>query len=157
MRLSAFAVKFTNMIPISFPPPSFRLRKEQGRDQLFDPLRKQWVILTPEEWVRQNFIQYLVQTLSYPPSLIALEKQLKLGELSKRFDILVYDRTHQPWMMVECKAQTEPLTEGVLQQLLRYHLSIPVPFLVITNGDYTRAWGKNKGELVELEQLPIFV
>ncbi|OYW20296.1 MAG: restriction endonuclease subunit R [Sphingobacteriales bacterium 12-47-4] len=145
------------MIHISFPPPNFRIRKEQGRDQLFDPLRKQWVVLTPEEWVRQNFIQYLVQTLHYPESLIAIEKQMKLGELNKRFDILVYDKDHQPWMMVECKAQTEPLAEKVFDQILRYHVSIPVTYLVITNGDYTRAWRKTEMGLEELDQLPLFI
>lgn len=144
------------MIHISFPSPNFRLRKEQGRDQLFDPLRKQWVVLTPEEWVRQNFIQYLVQTLHYPESLIAVEKQMKLGELNKRFDILVYDKDHQPWMMVECKAQTEPLAEKVFDQILRYHVSIPVTYLVITNGDYTRAWRKESPELLELTELPSY-
>ncbi len=142
------------MIHISFPPPDFRIRKEKGRDQVFDPIRKQWIILTPEEWVRQNLLQYLIQTLSYPPTLIALEKQLKLGELTKRFDILIYDPAHQPWMMVECKAQNEALSESVLNQLLRYHLSIPVPYLVITNGDYTRAWQKGPEGLEELENLP---
>lgn len=144
------------MIKISFPSPNFRIRKEQGRDQLFDPLRKQWVVLTPEEWVRQNFIQYLVQTLHYPESLIAIEKQMKLGELNKRFDILVYDKDHQPWMMVECKAQTEPLAEKVFDQILRYHVSIPVTYLVITNGDYTRAWRKESTELFELTELPSY-
>ncbi|MBN8667278.1 MAG: type I restriction enzyme HsdR N-terminal domain-containing protein [Chitinophagales bacterium] len=144
------------MIKISFPSPNFRIRKEQGRDQLFDPLRKQWVVLTPEEWVRQNFIQYLVQTLQFPEALIAVEKQMKLGELNKRFDILVYDKDHQPWMMVECKAQTEPLAEKVFDQILRYHVSIPVTYLVITNGDYTRAWRKETTELVELSALPSF-
>lgn len=145
------------MIPISFPPPSFRLRKDLGRDQLFDPLRKQWVVLTPEEWVRQNFIQYLVQTLHYPETLIAVEKQMKLGELNKRFDILVYDTNHQPWMMVECKAQSEPLGEKVFEQILRYHVSIPVSYLVITNGDYTRAWKKAELGLEELSELPFII
>lgn len=145
------------MVHISFPPPQFRLRKDQGRQQLFDPLRKQWVVLTPEEWVRQNFIQYLVQTLQYPETLIAVEKQIKLGELTKRFDILIYDKDHQPWMMVECKAQSEPLTEKVFEQILRYHVSIPVACLVITNGAYTRAWQKSATGLEELDQLPRYI
>jgi len=144
------------MVQISFPPPQFRIRAETCRDMIFDELRKQWVVLTPEEWVRQNFIQYLTQTLHYPAALIAVEKQIQLGELNKRFDILVYDSNHQPWMLVECKAQSEDLNDSVFDQLLRYNISIPVPFLVITNGDYTRAWRKETSELVELTELPSF-
>lgn len=74
---------------INFPEPGFRIKKEEGREYIFDALRKKWVALTPEEWVRQNFVQYLLQVKNYPASLIALEKEIKLGELKKRFDILI--------------------------------------------------------------------
>jgi len=144
------------MIPVQYPKPDFQVRKEGDRQLLFDRLRKKWVTLTPEEWVRQNFIRYLVDVAGYPASLIAVEKELRLGELSKRFDILVHDRSHQPWMMIECKAMQVALDQKVLDQVLRYHISIPVEFLVITNGSEVWAWQKKSGTLISLEALPVF-
>jgi hypothetical protein len=142
------------MLSIHFPEPAFRIKKEKDKDFIFDPLRKKWLLLTPEEWVRQNFVQYLVQVKNYPADLIAQEKVLQLGELKKRFDILVYDRQHRPWMMIECKGPEIKLNESVLQQLLRYHISIPVGFLLITNGETSYGWEKKGLNLNLLEQLP---
>lgn len=143
------------MLFIQFPEPAFRIKKEEGRELLFDPLRKKWVVLTPEEWVRQNFINYLTTSLSYPTSLIAVEKEFRLGELKKRFDILVYNRHHEPWMMIECKSTDIELNDGVLQQLLRYHISLPVDFLVITNGKQSFGFKKEEGKLIGLDALPV--
>ena len=142
------------MLSIQFPEPNFRLKKEKEKDFIFDPLRKKWLLLTPEEWVRQNFVQYLVQVKNYPADLIAQEKVLQLGELKKRFDILVYDKQHRPWMMIECKAPEIKLDEGVLQQVLRYHISIPVGFLIITNGETSYGWEKKGMNLQLLTQMP---
>src|SRR5437868_14994317 len=111
------------MLMINYPEPAFRIKKEDQKDFLFDPLRKKWLLVTPEEWVRQNFVQYLVQVMRYPSSLIALEKEIWLAELKKRFDILVYNREHQPWMIVECKGSDIKLSDGTLQQALRYNIS----------------------------------
>lgn len=145
------------MLSIQFPEPAFRLKKEKEKDFIFDSLRKKWLLLTPEEWVRQNFVQYLVRVKNYPADLIAQEKVLQLGELKKRFDILVYDKQHRPWMMIECKAPEIKLNEGVLQQLLRYHISIPVGFLVITNGENSYGWEKKGMNLQLLSQMPEWV
>jgi hypothetical protein len=142
------------MLIIQYPEPAFRVKKEKGKDFIFDPLRKKWLLLTPEEWVRQNFVQYLVQVKSYPVELIALEKKIRLGELIKRFDILVYDKQHRPWMMIECKAGAIQLDETVLHQLLRYHISVPAHFLVITNGALTYGWQKKAEGLQLIGQLP---
>ena len=139
---------------INYPSPSFRIKREQGKDMLFDPLRKKWVVLTPEEWVRQNFVQFLVQEKKYPVSLIAIEKEIRLGELKKRFDILVYDTAHQPWMIVECKAPEINLSEEVLQQALRYNISVPVNYLLITNGPVCMGWSRGDGGLTVLEEMP---
>lgn len=141
------------MIPISFPEPAFRIKQEGETSFVFDTIRKKWMLITPEEWVRQNFIQYLVTVKHYPSSLIALEKKIKLGELSKRFDILIYDTSHRPWMIVECKAPEIILSEDVLHQALRYNLAVPVPYIVITNGNSTYAWKKDKNLLL-IEDLP---
>ena len=145
------------MLSIQFPEPDFRLKKEKEKDFIFDPLRKKWLMLTPEEWVRQNFVQYLVQVKNCPGDMIAQEKVLQLGELKKRFDILVYDKQHRPWMMIECKAPEIKLNESVLQQVLRYHISIPVEFLIITNGANSYGWEKKGMNLHLLEQIPEWI
>jgi hypothetical protein len=125
------------MIKVQFPEPVFQIKEQDGKEIIYDGLRKQWLKLTPEEWVRQNFLQHIIQIKKYPSTLIAVEKEINLGELKKRFDILVYENNHQPWMMIECKAMDVELTEKVVEQIVRYNISVPVPYLVITNGAYT--------------------
>jgi hypothetical protein len=142
------------MIAIEYPAPVFKMKKEGDRRYIFDAIRKSWLLLTEEEWVRQNFVNYLVRVLNYPASLIALEKGILLNDLKKRFDILVYDNIHHPWMMVECKEPAVALSEMVLQQLLRYNMSVPVSYMVITNGNHTIAWKKEGSGLVLLETIP---
>lgn len=144
------------MIKVDFPAPAFQIKEQDAKELIFDVLRKQWVRLTPEEWVRQNMIQYLIQTKNYPAALIAVEKEINLGEMKKRFDVLVYDVNHQPWMMIECKAMDVELDEKVLEQLMRYHISVPVPYLVISNGSYSYAWKKKENRLISLNELPVF-
>ncbi|MEJ8843251.1 type I restriction enzyme HsdR N-terminal domain-containing protein [Lacibacter sp. H375] len=144
------------MIKVDFPAPTFRIKEEEGKELIFDDLRKQWLRLTPEEWVRQNLIQYMLQVKHYPAAFIGIEKEIVLGELKKRFDVLVYDRNHQPWMMIECKAMDVELTEKVLEQIIRYNMSVPVIYLVISNGTYTYAWVKEKNRLISLSELPVF-
>ena len=144
------------MLVINYPEPNFRIKKEKDKEFLFDPLRKKWLLLTPEEWVRQNFLQYLIQVLNYPSSLIALEKEVSLGELKKRFDILVYNKDHHPWMIVECKAADIKLNDDTLQQALRYNISVPAEFLVITNGDYSFGWQKMGDQLHVIYELPVW-
>ena len=143
------------MIKIDFPAPAFRMKTELNREYIFDPLRKRWLLLTPEEWVRQNFVQFLVKVKGYPAALIAMEKEIWLGELKKRFDVLVYDRDHKPWMMIECKEMKVKLNEEVLLQVLRYNISVPVNFILVTNGSQTFGWTKQAGELVQLEEIPV--
>jgi hypothetical protein len=144
------------MIQVNYPEPVFRFKEENGKEMIFDFIRKQWLSLNEEEWVRQNFIQFLIQEMKYPMELIAVEKEIQLGELKKRFDILIYDSDHNPWMLIECKAGEITLNEKVLNQVLRYNISMPATFLVITNGHFTYAWEKVKGELKELGQMPVW-
>ncbi len=144
------------MIGFRYPEPAFRIKSDGGKDYIFDSFRKKWLVLTPEEWVRQNFLQYLVQVMKYPLSLIAVEKEFRFGEMNRRFDILVYNSAHQPWMMVECKAPEIALDQSVLEQVLRYNISIPVPYLVITNGAIGFGWHKQGPQLQPLDCLPVF-
>ena len=144
------------MISIDYPAYPFRTKEEEGKKYIFDELRKAWLKLTDEEWVRQNFIQYLLQVKKYPAALIAVEKEIKLGELKKRFDILVYDSDHRPWLMVECKGMNIPLKDDVLQQVLRYNIAVPVQHLIITNGYFCAGFTRQEGKLQPLNTLPDF-
>ena len=144
------------MVKVEFPSPKFRIKKEGDNEFVLDEIRKQWVRLTPEEWVRQNFIRFLVEKKGYPSALLGIEKELEIGELKKRFDLLVYNQQHQPSVMVECKAMDVELSEATIAQLLRYHSAIPVPFLYITNGTYTYGWKKVNSEFISTDSIPFF-
>lgn len=148
---------FGSMISIQYPTPEFRVETRNGLPHIFDPIRKKWLVLQDEEWIRQNFIQYLLKTKQYPKTLIALEKEIKLGDLKKRFDILVYDEEHKPWMLIECKADQISLSDDVLNQVLRYNIVLPAQYLVITNGNQTLGWKKENNQLKEISELPEFL
>ena len=143
------------MISIQFPKPEFRIKKDANKEFIFDALRKRWLLLTAEEWVRQNFVQYLIKIKNYPSTLIALEKEIQLGELKKRFDVLIYNKDHKPWMMIECKGREIRLNDAVLQQALRYNISVPVEFIVNTNGNFTYGWQRSGTDLKLMNELPV--
>ncbi|MBN8838234.1 MAG: type I restriction enzyme HsdR N-terminal domain-containing protein [Sphingobacteriia bacterium] len=141
------------MIKAIYPPlTSFNIQQENGKEQIFDVVRKQWVRLTPEEWVRQNFIHFLLNN-AYPASLIAVEKEIVLNDLKKRCDIIVY-RNGEPWMIIECKETNVPLTEKVVHQVLNYNQALLVKYLLITNG--TETFGLNTQTKEALTTLPIY-
>lgn len=142
------------MIKIEYPPYQPKIKKEDDKEFIFDEFRKRWILLTPEEWVRQNFLQYLTQIKKYPASLIAIEKEIKLGELKKRFDIVVYDAETKPWMIIECKEMNVALDRAVLDQVLRYNISLNVSYLVITNGTDCMAFSLKENKVSVLDFLP---
>ncbi len=142
------------MIKIEYPPYQPKIRTATGREFIFDEWRKKWVLLTPEEWVRQNFLQYLVTVKKYPAALIAVEKEIALADLKKRFDIVVYGRDHKPFMIIECKEMSVTLDERVLEQALRYNIPLQVPYIVITNGSYCYAFACRENGLEEIVSLP---
>jgi len=144
------------MIKIEYPQYQPKIKNQQDKEFIFDEIRKQWIMLTPEEWVRQNFLQYLVRVKHYPASLLAVEKEIQLGDLIKRFDIVVYDRNTNPWMIIECKEMNAALTSPVLNQALRYNITLNVPYIVITNGSHCYGFSGNSGRLEELTSLPDF-
>lgn len=142
------------MITPVFPSYPFQIKNLPEGAKIFCEIRRRWVKLTPEEWVRQNIFQWMKQSLRYPKEMISLEKGIRVGEMVKRYDLLVYDQQFNPWMLVECKAQSVPLTEETLMQVLRYHIAIPVPFLCISNGDGLMVFEKIDGRLVSLAEMP---
>ena len=113
---------------------SIKLRETNGHREVFDIVRNRFVALTPEEWVRQHFILYLHQQLLYPLELMQVEGSISLNGMSKRCDIVVYDSNVRPLIIVECKKETVPLTQKVIDQACRYNLVLQVPFLCLTNG-----------------------
>ena len=111
-----------------------RLRKQKEQTQIFDFIRKKWLVLTPEEWVRQHVLNFLVQVKKYPVSSIAIERELQLNDLKKRFDIVVYTASLKPYLIVECKAPYIALDPLVVEQVLRYNLRIGAQLVMISNG-----------------------
>ncbi len=143
------------MLQINYPVYNFRIKKEKNKELIFDEVRLQWITLTPEEWIRQNFLQYLIQVKNYPKSLLSIEKILQLGELRKRCDIIVY-KNNFPWMIVECKEMNVDLKVPVLEQILRYNIAVPVKYLVLTNGRKTIAFERSSNGITEINELPLF-
>ncbi|MEN9349850.1 MAG: hypothetical protein RL372_828 [Bacteroidota bacterium] len=144
------------MIQVEYPNFAHQIKSLDQKEQIFDPFRKIWIRLTPEEWVRQNFLQVLVQKQGVPASLIAIEKEIKWGETKKRFDILVYKDT-KPWLIVECKEMNVPLSELVLQQVLQYNSKLETQYIVITNGNDTFGFNIKNQTPIVMETLPNFI
>ena len=143
------------MLQINYPDYNFRIKKEKNKEFIFDEVRLQWITLTPEEWIRQNFLQYLIKIKEYPKPLLSIEKIISLGELKKRCDIVVY-KNDLPWMIVECKEMNIDLKVPVLEQILRYNIGMPVKYLVLTNGNKTFAFELSANGLIEINDLPAF-
>lgn len=141
------------MIQLNYPSYPFKIKKEGNKDRVFDPFRQTWVVLSPEEWVRQNVLQYLVQIMQYPASLIAIEKTIQLGELTKRFDILIY-KNDSPWMIIECKEAMVDINEKTLSQILQYQQVVGAQYLVMSNGHTTIGAAIKSGKLHLLQSLP---
>ena len=111
----------------------FQIKLIDGKECIYDIKRKKYVSLTPEEWVRQYFLHHIIYQKKYPSSMIAVEKQLSIGSLVKRFDILIYKQAN-PWMLVECKSEQIEINSQTLSQILAYNTSLKVKYLTITNG-----------------------
>jgi hypothetical protein len=119
---------------LNLPEYSFRITEIDGKEMILDPIRKKFVRLTPEEWVRQNFIRYLVNEGKYPPGLLGIEAMSPYNDLRKRVDILVHDRSGRPVMIVECKQPEEKIDDKVFDQIVCYNMGFRVPYIVVTNG-----------------------
>ncbi len=124
------------MVKLNLPEYNFRIQNSEKGPQIFDLIRKKFVVLTPEEWVRQNFIQYLIEEKKYPASLIAVETGLKYNKLQKRSDIAVYNRKGEVWMLIECKAPDVKISQETFNQVATYNMASKknTLFLAVTNG-----------------------
>ena len=144
------------METLNLPTYSFSVKSEEGRSYIFDVFRKKYVLLTPEEWVRQHFLQYLVQDKGFPASLIAVEQEFHFNRMKKRTDILAYNRQGEAVLLVECKSPTVPVTRDVFDQIGLYNLTYKVPWLVVTNGmkHYCCRFDEANGEYSFTDRIP---
>jgi hypothetical protein len=122
------------MIKLNFPAYDFHVIGNDGKPTIFDPVRKKYVALTPEEWVRQHVIRFLITEKKVPESLIGVEAEIKLYKTRKRIDIAVHDRNGEALILIECKAPSVALSQTVLDQAVRYNLTLKVGLLMLTNG-----------------------
>ncbi|MDX1284954.1 MAG: type I restriction enzyme HsdR N-terminal domain-containing protein [Draconibacterium sp.] len=122
------------MEELNLPKYAFRIRTEGGRKMIYDSIRKKFVVLTPEEWVRQNFIQYLIKVKKYPESLMAVEKQIMVNQQARRFDLLIYLRNGQPSLIAEFKAPSVKVSQETFDQVVRYNMALRVERVVVSNG-----------------------
>jgi hypothetical protein len=122
------------MQPLNLPTYSFNIKSEGERQMIFDVFRRKWYRLTPEEWVRQNFARYLTDELGYPAGLMMLEHNITHNGLSRRCDIVLFNRTGEPEILVECKAPDVVLNQKTFDQIARYNMVLGVQLLLVTNG-----------------------
>lgn len=142
--------------PLNFAGFNLRLRKEKGQVQVFDIIRKAYFLLTPEEWVRQHAINFLVEEKKYPPGLIEVEKQIKLFNTTKRVDILVRDKNLKPLLLIECKASDVALKQNEVNQLARYQITLRAPYCMLTNGLNHVVMKLENEKITFLQELPSY-
>ena len=144
------------MSALNLPPYETKITEQDGKPQIFDRLRKCYVALTPEEWVRQHFVHYLIDHKNYPTTLMANEVTITLNGMNKRCDTVVYDKTLRPRVIVEYKAPTVKITKEVFAQISRYNLTLRVDYLIISNGlqHYCCRMDYEKQSFTFLQEIP---
>ncbi len=143
------------MQQLNLPTGAFKIKKDQARYKIYDLIRRKYVVLTPEEWVRQHIIHYLIRDKHYPAGLTAVEHLVVINQLRQRADVVIYDRNRKPLLIVECKAPTVSITAGVFEQALRYNMVLGVRIVVVSNGiTHMAARLDDSGGYVLLSQIP---
>ncbi len=122
------------MHQLNLPAYPVKTRKTDDKTEVFDPIRKRYVLLTPEEWVRQQFIGYLITEKHYPESLISIEKGIKVNRMYKRFDAVISDRSGKPAVLIEFKSPKIPVSQKVFEQIAAYNIGLKVKYLIVSNG-----------------------
>ena len=144
------------MRALNLPEFEMQLQKSEGKVWIFDVIRKRYVVLTSEEWVRQHLVNYFITVLHYPKSLISIEGGLRYNQLQKRSDILIYDRDGKPWMIVECKSFEVELDVHSVKQVAVYNASIKAPYLALSNGLKHICFTVEKGEVEQCKDFPSY-
>lgn len=122
------------MRSLNFPTYSFRFKNSENKVLIFDDVRKKFVVLQPEEWVRQHAVQYLILEKKYPKSLVNVEKQLTINQLKKRYDIVVFNSDGSIHILVECKSPEISISQNTFDQIARYNMQLNADYLMVTNG-----------------------
>lgn len=145
------------MQELNLPAYSVKLKTVSQQSQIFDEVRKKWLVLTPEEWVRQHVIHFLFNSHHYPLNLMGVEQELKLNNMKRRTDLVVYSNTGAAKMIIECKAPNVKIDQKTLDQAARYNLVLKVPYLMITNGmNHYVLHINDKGDAEYVNSLPSF-
>ena len=119
---------------LNLPAYLFRIKEKGGKKFIFDAFRRKWVALSPEEWVRQNFIRYLTEEKHYPDALVSVERSLRLNQQNFRADAVVFSKTGEPLVIIECKAPEVKISQHAFDQIVRYNFELKVKYLIVTNG-----------------------
>jgi hypothetical protein len=146
------------MVALNFPSYSFKIKSIENKSYIWDEIRKKYILITPEEWVRQHAIQFLIQEKKYPPMWMSIEKQFTINGQHKRADIVVYGKSLHPYIIVECKRPEVKITQETFDQIARYNLSLDAKYLMITNGlqhFYCQMDFENENYIF-LENLPVY-
>lgn len=146
------------MQKLNFPEYSFRFKNSENKVLIFDEIRKKFVALTPEEWVRQHVVKFLLDEKKYPKSYINVEKNIKINGLTKRYDIVIFNPDGSIFLLVECKAPEVSITQNVFNQIARYNLKLNAQYLMVTNGlnNYFCQMDFENEKYIFLKELPLF-
>lgn len=146
------------MQKLNFPSYPFKIKEDDKRTQIFDTVRKKYVALTPEEWVRQHIITFLITEKKFPASLIAVEVSLNRGTKKQRADIVIYTNDGKPRMIIECKAPEVKITQDVFYQIARYNAPLKMNYLVVTNGlmHFCCKMDYKNDEHVFIKEIPLY-
>ena len=147
------------MQQLNFPSYNFRFKNSENKVSIFDDVRKKFIILTPEEWVRQHTVQFLLEEKNYPKSYINVEKLIKINDVNKRYDIVVFQPNGDLFLLIECKAPEVKISQDTFDQIARYNLKLKAAYLMVTNGlnHYFCQMDFEKEQYVFLKDLPNFI
>ena len=148
-------MQISNKVQLLYSTYDFKIRQNKG-DEIWDIIRRKWVKLTPEEWVRQHFVHYLITDCGFPAAWISVEKQIRVNGMQRRTDMVLYNQAGAPRIIVECKAESVRLDNTTFQQAANYNLTLQVPYLIITNGSHAMSAHiyREAGRFEMLEGLP---
>jgi hypothetical protein len=144
------------MQTLNLPTYSFKIKSEDSRNYIFDEIRKKYLLLTPEEWVRQNFIKYLINEKKYPQQLISLEMEFKIKKLIRRCDIVVFNKSGEPNLIIECKSPSVKISQDTFDQISDYNRHFNVDYLIVTNGikHYSCKFDKQTDSFIFTGEIP---
>ena len=144
------------MVSLNLPQINYNIRKNKGKVEIFDIIRKKFIVLTPEEWVRQHMVHFLISERSYPKGLMRVEGGLNYHQKQKRSDVLIYDRKGNPYLIVECKTFRQPLRQAAMNQAAVYNKTLGARYLVITNGLQHFCAEVLKDTIRQLDDIPYY-